>query len=279
MSTHHPIPQLLLEKIASGVYSQEQISQIRHEHHISAEDLQAALEALQEDNHAILNAYPREEFTKAVFNLAQQPTQTTTKPTYRRHFALSAAAIAAAAIAIFTFGPLTTSTSPHNAPQPITQEPDTIRLKGAQQDTLRLWKAQEPTATLLKQGETVQEGDTLQIEYALPKQTHGLILSIDGEHTITLHAPENTRDSAILKEGKQRLPYSYTLDNAPYYEQFVLLSCTQPVDTTEMLERIEEFLHTTSPSSSQTKPPRLPQLRQDCSTSTYTLLKPRKDRP
>ena len=54
---------------------------------------------------------------------------------------------------------------------------------------LRLYRRVAGADQLLRDGATARPGDLLQLAYAAGGETHGVILSIDGAGSVTLHFP------------------------------------------------------------------------------------------
>lgn len=89
---------------------------------------------------------------------------------------------------------------------------------------------------------TVREGDRLQLSYTAAGATVGVIFSIDGRGTVTLHYPETRMgDASLLQDGEVALPYAYVLDDAPYFEQFFFVAAVESIETESILERAESI--------------------------------------
>jgi hypothetical protein len=80
-------------------------------------------------------------------------------------------------------------------------------------------------------------GSTIQLAYTVPAgEDFGVIFSIDGRAVVTLHYPYKEDMSSHLVTGKQvLLDEAYTLDDAPLFECFFLVTGEKPLDTNAML--------------------------------------------
>ena len=266
------IPPLLAEKLAAGELSPERVRALKERHDLDDEALGTLIASLRADNQAILDAHPARIFCEEVEVRAKAqhvprraaPTQARPSSSAWRHgLAIAATLTLTAGVVLFLSSDQQISTQLEEGP---TIE-DTVRLKGPatpaltpHEERLRIWRAQRPSATQLEPGDTVNEGDTLQIEYVMPHDARpGLILSIDGEGTVTLHHPSSLRDAPLLEQGTHRLPYSYTLDDAPLFERFIMVECTHEVDLPRILEAFEHHASgETFASAPRTSSPSLP---------------------
>ena len=142
-----------------------------------------------------------------------------------------------------------------------------IRLKGTVSPSLELYNVR-PGAKIdrWQEGQVLAAGTTLQVVVRGALNQYVRILSVDGLETVTLHYP--TREQAGLIQGEQfSLPSSYTLDDAPQFETFILI--TSPT----------EFSHVFS--SDELQKTRSPKMLTDfiearcktCTLTSYTVLK------
>ena len=86
-------------------------------------------------------------------------------------------------------------------------------------------------AEILQDGEKVGEGDTLQIGYVAAGQAYGVILSVDGRGTVTVHLPSASSVAQPLdQEGIVLMPFAYQLDDAPEFERFFFVTSKEEFD-------------------------------------------------
>lgn len=118
--------------------------------------------------------------------------------------------------------------------------PDTgsgIRIKGSG-PVLHVYRETARGVELLKNGASASAHDLLQLSYVAAGARFGMIFSIDGSGTVTLHYPEGSPLAARLESGGEvALPHSYELDNAPRFERFYLVTSATEFSVGEILGR------------------------------------------
>ncbi|MBN2694809.1 hypothetical protein JXR93_09125 [bacterium] len=124
---------------------------------------------------------------------------------------------------------------------------ETIRIKGEFGPKAALLDGKE--IKILSNGDFVNEGDRIQLQFIVPKAQFATLLSIDGNSSITLHFPESDSDNGFL-DGKNQitLTKSYQLDNAPKYESFILINSEKPIDIALVKERLSKLKDPTKDS-------------------------------
>lgn len=89
---------------------------------------------------------------------------------------------------------------------------------------IEVWKKTEKGIVQMENLAEAREGDEIQLRYSVPQKCFGLLFSMDGNGTITLHMG-NENKAIALEPGKMvTLPFAYKLDNAPKFEKFFLLT-------------------------------------------------------
>ncbi len=97
------------------------------------------------------------------------------------------------------------------------------RIKGMQA-SLEVWKKTGDSAVQMVNLGDAYEGDEIQLRYRVPQKCFGMLFSMDGNGTITMHMGEGNK-AIELEPGKMTtLPFAYKLDNAPKFEKFFLLT-------------------------------------------------------
>jgi len=86
----------------------------------------------------------------------------------------------------------------------------------------------------------IRTGNTVQLAYQIPEEDsgerYGVIFSIDGRSSVTLHYPYTAGQSTMLVSGKAvPLEEAYTLDDAPDYEIFFFVIGDKPLETEAVL--------------------------------------------
>ncbi|MBI9099446.1 MAG: hypothetical protein JEY91_13265 [Spirochaetaceae bacterium] len=188
------------------------------------------LDKLKESNEDILMKYPPGHMAEKIQKkLTEQNKTTKGNFNYRKiYIPLSAAAVFLLFFAIFPM---------NRQPQNDIAENDIIRLKG-NKPSLSIYRGNADEAELLENNSLVREKDLLQISYDGAGIKYGVIFSIDGRGTVTLHYPGNVYSSTRLDSGgKIFLPFSYELDNAPFFERFFFISSDNEIDAQEIMEK------------------------------------------
>lgn len=87
-------------------------------------------------------------------------------------------------------------------------------------------------------------GDVVQVGWQAGDATHGVIVSIDGAGSVTLHFPQGTGDPTLLPTGEQHAPEAFRLDDAPAYERFFFVTAKEPIDTAAVVRAAEQLART-----------------------------------
>ncbi|UCC39036.1 MAG: hypothetical protein JSV96_14680 [Candidatus Aminicenantes bacterium] len=100
-----------------------------------------------------------------------------------------------------------------------------------------IYRKKDDEAEILRDRDLAKAGDLLQIAYVPAGTTFGVIFSIDGNRVVTLHYPENTNSSAILKQEKTvLLGAAYELDDAPEFERFFFITAVSEINVQNILK-------------------------------------------
>ena len=94
---------------------------------------------------------------------------------------------------------------------------------------LQIHRVTDAGAQELAPEASAHEGDRLQLSYIAGEDRYGVVFSVDGRGTVTVHMPLSGSQAAELsKEGATILGSSYALDDAPAYERFFLVTSKEP---------------------------------------------------
>lgn len=100
---------------------------------------------------------------------------------------------------------------------------DDTRIKGLDA-RMEVWKKTGDSAVQMPNLGEAREGDEIQLRYAVPEKCFGMLFSMDGNGTLTMHMADGS-SAVALEPGKMTtLPFAYKLDNAPKFEKFFLLT-------------------------------------------------------
>jgi len=164
------------------------------------------LELLKNSNEELLAEYPAEETAEKMQN------------NHRWLVPLSAcAALLITATALITVF----------SGQNIAINEDGVRAKGLKTD-LEIWRKTASSVEKLADNSEAHAGDLLQMRYITEEKCYGVLLSMDGNGTLTIHLSGNHGRAAELEAGRiVSLDSSYELDNAPKFETFYLFTAKE----------------------------------------------------
>jgi len=105
----------------------------------------------------------------------------------------------------------------------LTGDASDTRIKGMD-SRMEVWKKTGDSAVQLNNLDEAREGDEIQLRYSVPEKCFGLLFSMDGNGTVTMHMAEGNRAVELAPGKMTTLPFAYKLDNAPKFEKFFLLT-------------------------------------------------------
>lgn len=208
--------------------------------------LREKIEEIKKSNREILTQYPPGFVVPKIMNRYNSKTrdkkEDTTRPVpvfFKRILYASPAFAAALVIILILF---LLRKGDINIPTDFTQQ-DEILVKGMEEidwskPQLLVHRKRNNRIELLKDGARGKAGDLLQLAYIAAKESHGVILSIDGKGNVTLHFPDKKNNPTSLEQEKKiLLPNAIELDNAPGFERFFFITSGVEIDAAEILKR------------------------------------------
>ncbi len=228
-----PVSDYTLERIALGELVGDELVAAHNRLAVETGGFER-LRAIEHSNVAILKAYPAEVMVPRIQNGIRAAEALEDQGAFRRGWwaGLSMGLVAAAAAVLF-MALLPRDEVARVGPVDVT--PEVTRLKGLEPHLVVHRRATDGSERL-HPGETVVEGDVLQLGYVSGGETYGAIVSIDGAGVVTLHHPKTATEEAQLGgDGRVDLPYSYELDDAPDFERFVFVTSDESFDVHEVL--------------------------------------------
>lgn len=240
------IPDWKLEKYLTGDLPAEEMHEIR-EMEATDEIFAGRVKMLREDNAAILKRLPFEKLSEKI---AMMPGRSNAGAgnTVRVNFKLvkfaAAAALVLAVVTVALFSQRSLSEQggtvlANNAKMANSvngaqvMEVAMVDASGAGDDGLRIkglsarmevWKKTGDSAVQMENLGEAREGDEIQLRYAVAEKCYGLLFSMDGNGTITMHMGEGNRAIGLEPGKMTTLPFAYKLDNAPKFEKFFFLT-------------------------------------------------------
>jgi hypothetical protein len=235
MSTRHPIRQFEVEELAaewtSGRRRDELLAELAREPGGTER-----LAEISRSNEEILSQYPPRQIAAQITRRLRETDRTARS---RLRFALPAVAAVGAAVALaWVLLPLgVRHGGDMRAADAVSEEH--LLVKGAPQLIIHLRNGDE--VRRLRSGQEAFAGDLLQLEYNAAEARYGVILSVDGRGSVTLHLPaEPGGSTALLAGGARALPFSYELDDAPGFERFFLVWSQRPIPVEAVLSAAEK---------------------------------------
>lgn len=264
--SNHPreIPPLWLEQLQLDELSPQRRAALCAEFGQAA--LEAATEEVRKQELALRKQLPR---------LRAQQRLWLTVPGRRSPFSrLNPLPLAALGLSLLVLWTLPSSPTPEAAPSsrvpaPLPSQYAETRIKG-QEPQLLIFRQAAGAVQMLPDGATASAGDVLQIAYVGAGAPHGVVASVDGRGTVTVHFPVEGNDTA-LQSGKVLLDHAYQLDDAPNYEQFIFITGERPID----LDAIRSALKASAAHGPKKagQPMQLPSFEPDQHVVTHLLLK------
>ncbi len=90
----------------------------------------------------------------------------------------------------------------------------------------------------LQPGAVVAPGDVVQVSYVAAGHRYGVVVSVDGRGSVTLHHPPRLEDvPKVRARGENPLSHAFELDDAPGFERFFFVTASgEPPDPGVVLE-------------------------------------------
>jgi hypothetical protein len=110
------------------------------------------------------------------------------------------------------------------------------RIKGLKPG-LEVYRKVDNGSETLVDGAVAHRGDVIRLGYRAAGKPYGVILSVDGRGTVTLHLPPNGEQAAALdNESAVLLDRAYELDDAPRWERFYFVTGDTPFFVQPVME-------------------------------------------
>lgn len=239
------ISDLVLERYVLGELPGRRAKKIKKWLKTDAQ-LRKKIKEIEKSNREILTQYPPGFVVPKIMNRYNSNTRdeieeiTRPKPVFFKRILYASPAFAAALVIILILFPLRKG----DINQPTDHAPqDEILVKGMEEidmskPQLLVHRKRNDRIEMLKDGARGKAGDLLQLGYIAAKQSHGVILSIDGNGNVTLHFPDKESNSTSLEQDKKiLLPNAIELDNAPGFERFFFITSSLEINLAEILKK------------------------------------------
>ena len=220
MTDRAPIPDVLLERYRLGELPPGEAAPIAERIHVDSV-LRERLEALGRSDddlrtHGVI-ATIADGVQRRVSEAAPRSAVTVRR---RRTASWLVLAATAAAIAIAV---VARSSSPRS-------DSGGDRIKGLR-PALTLYRHTAGGSETLADGATARRGDLVRIGYRPAGRAFGVIFSVDGNRTVTMHLPvQGGRAVPLAHEPTVLLDQAYELDDAPLWERFYFVTGDAPFE-------------------------------------------------
>lgn len=234
------VPDPLLERFRQGELSPAEHAAL--EASLTEED-RARLSELDASDAEILERYPPRVMAIAIQDKARRQSRRWVLPTVGSAVVLLGAAAAIAVVvsqdpsATASYGGLERGVSADGS----------IRAKG---DTRVLVYAETRPDEPLADNAPVARGDVLQLALNAGEDTHAVLVSVDGAGVVTTHLPRTGGEAAPVEPGRTvALPHAYTLDDAPAFERFFLVTSDAPFTVDEVRQAARRVATSAEPDA------------------------------
>ena len=228
------IPDWKLERYLTGDLPESDMREIR-EMEAADEIFANRVKMLREDSEAILRKLPYDRLAERLDSLPGRGTYGHGKPVnfgIVKFAAAAALVLAVVTVAVFSQRSISQdggtvlanrADGAQTMEVAMVDQNDGLRIKGLSA-RMEVWKKTGDSAVQMENQGEAREGDEIQLRYAVAEKCFGLLFSMDGNGTITMHMGQENR-AVELEPGKMTtLPFAYKLDNAPKFEKFFFLT-------------------------------------------------------
>lgn len=231
------VPELLVEQLALGELDADRAAKVRSD--LADDDALARIEA---SNQEILADYPPERIAAEIQRRATR-TEPGAKPARSVIPWLLVPTMVAAAALVWIVVRDEPETTIVRRDLKDDDKQDTTRIKGGAEPHLVVDRRTADGHERLAANDRVREGDLLQVSYVPAGARAGVIVSIDGAGTVTLHHPSDAATQPTLDDGSEvPLAHSYELDDAPGFERFLFVTRDGPPPTVaEVMHAAEQL--------------------------------------
>lgn len=237
---HELLNEYYLERYVLGELPDEVAEEIRRQVSVNP-GIEAMLKEIESSNHDILALYPP---LSVKASLITRMNEMQSKPALfsLRRFLYVSSALATFLIFFFLILPIIMEKT---GPEPFDIGPEQIVEKGVtaidlSKTQLLIFRKSGDQVEMMTDREQAKAGDLLQLAYVVAEESHGVILSIDGRGSVTLHFPAEKGGSTELEQRRESfLPNAIELDDAPDFERFFFVTSGSQIDVEDVLKKAE----------------------------------------
>jgi hypothetical protein len=192
--------------------------------------LRERLQALERSDAEIRRRYPPAWLAERVRLRRAAPAwkEPHPRPAFARRWAVPLAAAAALTVLLVLAPRLVGPPSAKPAVRPPAAADSGDRIKGLE-PALQLFRKTPDGSETLADGDPVRAGDLVRVGYQAAGRGFGVIVSIDGRGSVTVHLPvQGDQAAALASGGIVLLDHAYQLDDAPRFERFHFVMAPAP---------------------------------------------------
>lgn len=218
------IPDWKLERYLTGNLPEGEMSEIR-ELEKTDEVFARRVKMLREDNAAILRKMPFERLAEKMDarDCGAERKNNVIHFGFVKFAAAAALVLAVVSVALFSQREVVPDAGAQVMDVAMAVQDDGTRIKGMDA-RMEIWKKTGDSAVQMLNLDEAREGDEIQLRYSVPEKCFGLLFSMDGNGTVTMHMADGSQAVALEPGKMTTLPFAYKLDNAPKFEKFFLLT-------------------------------------------------------
>ena len=218
------IPDWKLERYLTGDLPEGEMSEIR-ELEKTDEVFARRVKMLREDNAAILRKMPFERLAEKMDarDCGAERKNNVIHFGFVKFAAAAALVLAVVSVALFSQREVVPDAGAQAMDVAMAAQDDGTRIKGMDA-RMEIWKKTGDSAVQMLNLDEAREGDEIQLRYSVPEKCFGLLFSMDGNGTVTMHMADGSQAVALEPGKMTTLPFAYKLDNAPKFEKFFLLT-------------------------------------------------------
>ena len=218
------IPDWKLERYLTGDLPEGEMSEIR-ELEKTDEVFAHRVKMLREDNAAILRKMPFERLAEKMDarDCGAERRNNVIHFGFVKFAAAAALVLAVVSVALFSQREVVPDAGAQVMDVAMAAQDDGTRIKGMDA-RMEIWKKTGDSAVQMLNLDEAREGDEIQLRYSVPEKCFGLLFSMDGNGTVTMHMADGSQAVALEPGKMTTLPFAYKLDNAPKFEKFFLLT-------------------------------------------------------
>jgi hypothetical protein len=239
---HELLNEYYLERYVLGELPDETAEEIRRQVLVYPE-IDAILKEIESSNRDILELYPVDSVKADLITRMNEAQRKPASFSLRRILYFSSAL---ATVLVF-FLLILPAIKEKTGTEPFLIGPEQTVIKGIaaidlSKTQLLIFRKINNEVEMIKDREHALAGDLLQLGYVAAEESYGMIFSIDGRGSVTLHFPAEIGGSTALEKHKESLlANAIELDDAPDFERFFFVTSIYDIDIGSVLKNAESL--------------------------------------